>query len=114
MPKCFPAACDVVILFQLDVAIVGGGVAGLASAVSLRAIAGVKATVFEAEPGFGYGGFGLALWPNGLRALRHMDVSLHDEVVRSGRCDDHVPVLSLNAGYFLFLQYAGYFLFLQL
>lgn len=64
--------------------------AGLASAVSLSAIAGVKATVFEAEQGFGYGGFGLALWPNGLRALRHMDISLHDEVVRSGRCDEYV------------------------
>ncbi|CAN0272473.1 unnamed protein product, partial [Ectocarpus sp. 8 AP-2014] len=70
----------------LDVAIVGGGIAGLASAVSLRAIGGVrKVRVFERGEGFGeYGGFGLALWPNGLRALRHMDTSLHDEVVRSG------------------------------
>lgn len=72
-------------IFQLDVAIIGGGIAGLASAISLRAIAGVKPTVFESSHGFGYGGFGLALWPNGLRALRHMDTSLHDEVVRSGR-----------------------------
>ncbi|CAN0265273.1 unnamed protein product [Ectocarpus sp. 6 AP-2014] len=70
----------------LDVAVVGGGIAGLASAVSLRAIGGVrKVRVFERGEGFGeYGGFGLALWPNGLRALRHMDTSLHDEVVRSG------------------------------
>lgn len=66
-------------------AIVGGGVAGLASAVSLRTIAGVRATVFEAEERFGHGGFGLALWPNGLRALHHMDTALHDEVVRAGR-----------------------------
>ena len=71
---------------QLDVAIVGGGVAGLASAVALSTIAGIKSIrVFEKDEGFGYGGFGLALWPNGLRALRHMDISLHDEVVRSGR-----------------------------
>lgn len=70
---------------KLDVAIIGGGVAGLASAVSLKKIAGVRPTVFEAEQGFRHGGFGLALWPNGLRALHHMDISLHDEVVRSGR-----------------------------
>ncbi|CAM9691090.1 unnamed protein product, partial [Hapterophycus canaliculatus] len=69
----------------LDVAVVGGGVAGLASAISLSALAGVRRIrVFEKDAGFGYGGFGLALWPNGLRALHHMDASLHDEVVRSG------------------------------
>lgn len=75
-------------LFQLDVAIVGGGVAGLASAVSLRSLTGIRRIrVFEKDNGFGfgYGGFGLALWPNGLRALHHLDTSLHDEVVRSGR-----------------------------
>ncbi len=60
--------------------------AGLASAVSLSAKAGVRRIrVFEKDGGFGYGGFGLALWPNGLRALHHLDTSLHDEVVRSGR-----------------------------
>lgn len=42
--------------------------------------------MFEKDNGsFGYGGFGLALWPNGLRALHHLDTALHDEVVRSGR-----------------------------
>lgn len=77
--------CSSYTIAQLNVAIVGGGTAGLASAVSLQKIAGVKATVYEAENGFGQGGFGLALWPNGLRALHHIDVALHDEVVRSGR-----------------------------
>ncbi|CAM9794159.1 unnamed protein product, partial [Discosporangium mesarthrocarpum] len=71
-------------LESLDVAIVGGGVAGLASAVALQTIAGVCSTIYEADSGMRKGGFGLALCPNGLRALHHMDIGMHDEVVRSG------------------------------
>ncbi|CAM9356433.1 unnamed protein product [Choristocarpus tenellus] len=80
----FPLAKPPPHLQGLDVAIVGGGVAGMATALALQTLAGVSSTVYEAESGIGKGDFGLSLWPNGMRALRCMDVDLHDEVVRAG------------------------------
>jgi 2-polyprenyl-6-methoxyphenol hydroxylase-like FAD-dependent oxidoreductase len=48
--------------------VVGGGIAGLASAVSL-AQAGWRATVLERAPEFGEVGAGLAVTGNGMAAL---------------------------------------------
>jgi len=53
--------------------IVGGGIAGLASAVAL-ARAGWQVEVFERAPEFTEVGAGLSLWPNALRALAALGV----------------------------------------
>ena len=53
---------------RLRAAVVGGGIAGLASAVSL-AQAGWRTTVLERAPVFGEVGAGLAITRNGMTAL---------------------------------------------
>ena len=65
-----------------SVAIVGGGIAGLALAIALRQ-RGIEATVFEQAPTLEEVGAGIALWPNATRALRQLDV-LEAVVARSG------------------------------
>lgn len=64
-----------------DVLIVGGGIAGLASAVGLRK-AGASVTVLEQEPDFHEVGAGLELAPNGTRILA--DWGLLDELEHRG------------------------------
>lgn len=58
-------------------AIVGGGIGGLAAAIALRNV-GVEAHVYEQAPELKEIGAGLALWANGVKALRHLGVG--DEV----------------------------------
>lgn len=53
--------------------IVGGGIAGLATALALRRI-GWTATVLEREPSFGEVGAGMSQSPNALRALEALGV----------------------------------------
>jgi len=52
-------------------AIVGGGIAGLATAIALRN-AGWSVRVYEQAPAFTEVGAGISLWPNALRALDHL------------------------------------------
>jgi 2-polyprenyl-6-methoxyphenol hydroxylase-like FAD-dependent oxidoreductase len=58
---------------RLTATVVGGGIAGLASAVSL-AQAGWRATVLERAPAFGEVGAGLAITGNGMEALAAIGV----------------------------------------
>ena len=60
--------------------IVGGGIAGLASALALSR-RGWQVEVLERAPRFTEVGAGLALWPNGLRALDALRLGEH---VRAG------------------------------
>ncbi|MEM1127969.1 MAG: FAD-dependent oxidoreductase [Bacteroidota bacterium] len=53
------------------VAIVGGGIAGLATAVALRSY-GLEVTVYERAPALTDVGAGISLWPNATRALRRL------------------------------------------
>lgn len=53
---------------QRQVAIIGAGPAGLATAIALRAT-GFNPVVFERRTDLGAAGTGLTLWPNGLAAL---------------------------------------------
>ena len=55
------------------VAIVGGGIAGLATALALRQ-SGVETAVYERAPELREVGAGIALWPNASRALSSLDV----------------------------------------
>jgi 2-polyprenyl-6-methoxyphenol hydroxylase-like FAD-dependent oxidoreductase len=69
------------------VIIVGGGIGGLAAAVSLRR-AGVEATVFERAAELGEVGSAFFVWTNGMRALQELGLAdqveaLGDQIERS-------------------------------
>src|SRR5262245_56116800 len=68
------------------VIIVGGGIGGLAAAVSLRR-AGVEATVFERAAELGEVGSAFFVWTNGMRALQEM--GLADQVEALGDQIEH-------------------------
>lgn len=63
------------------VAIAGGGVAGLATAIALRQ-QGVHVRIVERNPGTAGAGLGFLLMPNGLAALARLGLS--EEVIRRG------------------------------
>jgi 2-polyprenyl-6-methoxyphenol hydroxylase-like FAD-dependent oxidoreductase len=53
--------------------IIGAGIGGLAAAIALRRV-GYGVTVFERVPTLNEVGAGLTLWPNGVKALRKLDL----------------------------------------
>jgi FAD-dependent urate hydroxylase len=55
-------------MYGLDVAVVGGGLGGLATALALRN-AGHHPIVYEQTPKFRPVGAGISLWPNGVKVL---------------------------------------------
>lgn len=63
------------------IVVVGGGIAGLTSAIALRR-AGFGVTLLEAAPAFGEVGAGLTLSPNAMKAFDH--IGLCDAVARAG------------------------------
>jgi salicylate hydroxylase len=63
----------------LHVAIVGGGLGGLALAIALKA-RNIPFTIYEAKSAFTEIGAGINLAPNGLRALREIDAALGDKI----------------------------------
>ena len=64
------------------IAIIGGGIGGIAAAVALRQ-AGIDATVYERASRLHEVGAGMMLWPNATRVLRDLGL-LEKVVVRSG------------------------------
>lgn len=73
--------------------IIGGGIGGLATALSLRQ-AGWRVEVFERAPALEEVGAGIALWANGLRALDRLGVG---EAVRAaGRLHDGGAIRAAN------------------
>lgn len=64
------------------IAIIGGGIGGLAAAIALTRIAGVQITVFEQTRKLGEVGAGVTVAPNALRILDRLD--LLDEIKRAG------------------------------
>ena len=69
----------------LRVVIVGGGIGGLAACVALRRV-GVDAHVYERATELRSNvGTGIALWPNGLKALRCIGPDVEREVASRGR-----------------------------
>src|ERR1700674_4234263 len=65
-----------------SIAIIGGGIGGVAAAVALRQI-GIDATVYERAPQMREVGAGMMLWPNATRVLRDIGL-LEDVLARSG------------------------------
>ena len=57
-----------------DIAIIGGGIGGLTTAIALRRY-GFDAHVFEQAPALLDLGAAIALWPNAMRALQHLDLA---------------------------------------
>lgn len=61
----------------VDVAIVGGGIGGLATALAFKRLTNLTAHVFERTPTLRGGeGTALTMWPNGLAALGAIDPGL--------------------------------------
>jgi salicylate hydroxylase len=58
----------------MRVLIVGAGIGGLAAALALRR-AGHQVGLFERAPELGEVGAGLTLFPNAMRALRHLGLA---------------------------------------
>jgi len=68
----------------LSAVVVGGGIGGLAAAVALRRI-GVDAHVYERASAMrGNAGTGIAIWPNGVKALRFLGDDVASEVASRG------------------------------
>ena len=67
----------------MDIAIVGGGIGGVATAVALRQY-GIPFTLYERAPEIREAGAGMMIWPNASRVLRELGV-LDDIIAHSGR-----------------------------
>ena len=68
----------------LSAVVVGAGIGGLAAAVALRRI-GVDAHVYERASAMrGNAGTGIAIWPNGVKALRFIGDDVASEVASRG------------------------------
>lgn len=67
----------------MNVAVIGGGVGGLAASLALRQV-GVRTTVFERQQHFPRVAVGIVLTPNGVRALDALGVG--DQVRERGHC----------------------------
>src|SRR2546426_11242752 len=63
-----PSAIESLIIPAVEVLIVGGGIGGMATAISLRQ-AGHEVRILERALKTAEVGAGLAIWPNGRRAL---------------------------------------------
>jgi 2-polyprenyl-6-methoxyphenol hydroxylase-like FAD-dependent oxidoreductase len=67
---------------QETIAIIGGGIGGVAAAVALHQ-AGISATLYERSREFREAGAGMMLWPNATRVLRELGL-LEKLIARSG------------------------------
>lgn len=67
---------------QLQVAIVGAGIAGLTSAIALKAQPGINVQIFDKAKELREVGASIALGPNGLRTLEKLGIhnALDDEI----------------------------------
>lgn len=71
---------------SMKIAIIGGGMGGLTTAIALDKIAGIHTTIFEQARHLADVGAGFAIAPNGQRVLTHL--GLHRDVERVGAAQD--------------------------
>lgn len=93
----------------MNISIVGGGIAGLATAIAFKK-AGIKVTVFEAAPAIKSVGAGLGLAPNSIAALEKLGIA--DKVLKLGHeldafciTDRHSKLISETGGAAMRQQY---------
>ena len=91
-PNSVDDAGDVV-----DVAIVGAGPGGLATALALQS-AGLDVRVFEQREEFRPAGVAIFIWPHGLNALKSIDAATCDRVVSSGAVISNIAIEQLQPG----------------
>ncbi|WP_160135643.1 FAD-dependent monooxygenase [Halococcus salsus] len=72
-----------------DIAIIGGGIGGLCTAIGLQT-RGFDPVVYEATDELRPVGFGIGIAPNGMQALDHLDVA--DPVVERGVAVDRIEL----------------------
>lgn len=75
---------------QLSIAIVGGGIAGLTTAIALRRL-GLRPTIFESALEIKAVGAGLALAANAIQALERIGIA--DKVIPAGQALDTFSIL---------------------
>src|ERR1700722_729395 len=75
----------------LDIAIAGGGIAGLTAAIALRQ-RGHDVRLYEKAAAFAEVGGGLSLWPNALAALEQL--GLEQRVMTRGQWEDEGAIRS--------------------
>lgn len=90
----------------MKVAIIGGGIGGLTTAIALRN-RGIEAHVYERSPALREVGAGISLWPNAVKALRSLGLweavrSISPETAdfalrrRDGRVISHTPAREME------------------
>lgn len=83
---------------MIDVVIVGGGPAGLALALGLRAaVPDIKIQVFERAPQLKVQGAGVRIETNGMKALQAMAPAVYQDVVDNGRYASKMMRCSFNS-----------------
>jgi len=78
---------------NLRIAIVGGGIAGLTTAIALRKL-GFRPTIFESAPEIKALGAGLVLAANAIKALERIGIA--DKVIPAGQLLDTFSILEQN------------------
>jgi salicylate hydroxylase len=86
------------------VAIIGGGIGGLAAALALQR-RGIAARVYERTPGLVEIGAGLNLSPNAVKSLRYLGVEA--EAVKAGYQDEYQYIRSWRSGRIIARNYRG-------
>lgn len=76
--------------FDVEFAILGGGIAGLSTAVGLEKL-GIAPVVFEAAPAFKPLGAGLVLAANAIKAYEYLGI--HQQVMKAGHAMEHFEIL---------------------
>ena len=86
------------------VAIIGGGIGGLAAALALQR-RGIATTVYERTPGLVEIGAGLNLSPNALKSLRYLGIEA--EAIKAGYQDEYQYIRSWRSGRIIAQNYRG-------
>lgn len=74
----------------MRIAIIGGGIGGLTAAIALRRV-GFSPIIFEQAPELLEVGAAIAVWPNAMRLLRHLD--LDKEIIAKAGVIENIRVL---------------------
>ena len=89
---------------RLDVAVIGGGIGGLTTAIALRQ-RGIEAHVYESAPMLREEGAGLVLSPNAMQVLRRLDLA--ERVLAAGAPLERFELHDARSGLLQRVDFAG-------